>query len=85
MGTKKIRSFLDEMDRLLPHKDKNLIIEARANHIITSSINMVQLIKENYPADQADELINRFYLAIKNSNPRKFQHGIKKIKDIDNE
>ncbi len=81
MGTKKIRSFLDEMDQLLPHKDKHIIVEARANHIITSSINMVQLIKENYPPAQADELIKRFYLAIKNGNPRKFQHGIKKFKN----
>ncbi len=81
MGTKKIRSFLDEMDALLPHKDKHNIVEAKASHIITSSINMVQLIKENYPPAQADELIKRFYLAIKNSNPRKFQHGINKFKD----
>ena len=81
MGTKKVRSFLDEMDQLLPHKDKHIIVEARANHIITSSINMVQLIKENYPPAQANELIRRFHLAIINSNPRKFQHGIKKFKD----
>lgn len=80
---KKIRSFLEEMDQLLPHKDKHIIVEARANHIITSSINMIQLIKENYPPDQANELIKRFYLAIKNSNPRKFQHGIRKFKDTE--
>lgn len=83
--TKKIRNFLEEMDQLLPHKDKHIIVEARANHIITSAINMVQLIKENYPSDQANELIQRFYLAIKNSNPRKFQYGIKKLKGLDDE
>lgn len=77
--------MLDEISSILPEKDKHLIIESRASHIISSAINMLEMINENFSDDEADELSRRFVLAIKNKNPKKFDQGIKKLRESKND
>ena len=80
---KRTRSILTELDELLTHKDKENLLESRANNIINGAINLIKYIRENYEAEQAGELERRLLNAIKGQDPSKFTRGIRKIKDED--
>jgi hypothetical protein len=80
---KRTRSILTELDELLMHKDKDNLLESRANNIINGAINLIRYIRENYDAEQALELERRLLNAIKGQDPAKFSRGIRKIKDED--
>ncbi len=80
---KRTRSILTELDELLTHKDKDNLLESRANNIINGAINLIRYIRENYDAEQAGELERRLLNAIKGQDPAKFSRGIRKIKDED--
>lgn len=76
---RKTRSILDELDALGLQKDKDNIVESRANHIITGAINFINFIKENYSAEQAEELERRFLNSIRAQDSAKFNRGLKRI------
>lgn len=80
---KRTRSILTELDELLTHKDKDNLLESRANNIINGAINLIKYIRENYEAEQALELERRLLNAIKGQDPAKFTRGIRKLKDED--
>jgi len=80
---KRTRSILTELDELLTHKDKDNLLESRANNIINGAINLIKYIRENYEVEQAGELERRLLNAIKGQDPAKFTRGIRKIKDED--
>jgi hypothetical protein len=76
---RKTRSILEELDSLKIQKDKNAIIESRAQHVIQGAINLINFIKENYNTEQADELQRRLLNSIRNQDTTKFSRGIKRI------
>ena len=80
---KRTRSLLTELDELLTHKDKENLLESRANNIINGAINLINHIRENYDAEQALELERRLLNAIKGQDPAKFARGIRKINNED--
>jgi hypothetical protein len=80
---KRTRSILTELDELLTHKDKDNLLESRANNIINGAINIINHIRENYDVETATKLENRLLNAIKGQDPTKFSRGIRKIKDED--
>ena len=80
---KRTRSILSELDELLTHKDKENLLETRANNIINGAINLIKFIRENYDTEQAGELERRLLNAIKGQDPAKFSRGIRKLKDED--
>ncbi len=80
---KRTRSILSELDELLIHKDKDNLLESRANNIINGAINLINYIRENYDTEKAGELERRLLNAIKGQDPAKFSRGIRKIKDED--
>ena len=80
---KRTRSILTELDELLTHKDKDNLLESRANNIINGAINLIKYIRENYDAEQALELERRLLNAIKGQDPAKFARGIRRLKDED--
>ena len=80
---KRTRSILTELDELLTHKDKDNLLESRANNIINGAINLIKYIHENYEHEAAGELERRLLNAIKGQDPSKFARGIRKIKDED--
>ena len=80
---KRTRSILSELDELLTHKDKDNLLESRANNIINGAINLIKYIRENYEAETAGELERRLLNAIKGQDPSKFTRGIRKLKDED--
>ena len=63
--------------------DRNQIIESRANHIINSAINLIQMIKESFPDEDADELERRLINSIRGKDPNKFVRGLRRMRDED--
>ncbi len=78
---KATRSLLDELNSVARKKNSEAIIETRATHVIDSAINLLNLIKESYPPEQAYELERRLINSIKGSDPAKFTRSIRKLRD----
>jgi hypothetical protein len=76
---KQTRSILQELSNLAINKDNDLRIESTANNIINSSINLINLIYENYNENDAAELEKRFINSVRTGDPNKFKRGIKRI------
>lgn len=76
---KKTRSLLEELDSLRLHKDKENLVESRANHVITGAINLINFIRENYDKEQSEELERRLINSIRSQDTAKFSRGIKRI------
>jgi len=76
----KIKSILNEIDSILPQKNKALIVESRASHVIISASNIMNMISENYDADTAEKLQKKFLNAIRTGNVDKFSNALKRLK-----
>ena len=76
---KQTRSILQELNNLAINKDNDLLIESTANNIINSSINLINLIYENYNENDAAELEKRFINSVRTGDPNKFKRGIQRI------
>ena len=76
---KRTRSLLEELDAIAIDKDRKHVVESRATHLIQSSINLINMIKENFDEQTAIDLEKRFLAAIKKQEVVKFTRGIRKI------
>lgn len=76
---KQTRSILQELNNLALNKNNDLIIDSTANNIINSSINLINVIYENYSPIEAAELEKRFINSIRTGDPNKFKRGIQRI------
>lgn len=78
---KTTRSLLEELNAVTYKKHGEAIIETRAAHVIDSAINLLALIKESYPPEQAYELERRLINSIRGADPNKFVRSIRKLRD----
>jgi|TARA_X000000950_G_scaffold253235_1_gene316059 hypothetical protein len=78
---KQTRSILQEISSVVPSTDMNNVVEIRANHVISSAINVSKMIYESYDEATADDLVKRFINSIKTQDPKKFERGIKKLNE----
>lgn len=76
---RKTGSILEELNKISIDKDRNHVVESRAQHIIESAINLIDQINEYYSPDQSKDLTNRLLNSIKGKDTTKFSRGIKKI------
>ena len=75
---KRTKSILDELDNLLVHRDREKLLESRANHIIQGAVNLINLIRENYDPETAEDLERRLINSIKAQDATKFARGIRR-------
>lgn len=75
------RSLLEELNSIADKKHSETLIENRAVHVIDSAINLLTLIKESFPPEQAYELERRFINSIKGNDSGKFVRSIRKLRD----
>lgn len=75
------RSLLEELNTIHSKKNNEALIESRATHVIESAINLLNLIKESFPPDQAYELERRIINSIKGGDSSKFIRSIRKLRD----
>ena len=76
------RSILEEISSYVPAKNKEDLIESRAQHIIVSAINLLESIDECFPPEEAEALKKRFVSSIRGSDPNRFTRMVKRIKGI---
>ena len=81
---KRTRSILEELNELGRNYGNDRLIEATANNLIESSINLINRISSTYDDTTAGELERRFINAIKSGDPRKFKRGIAKVIEAKN-
>lgn len=79
---KKTRSLLEELESIGNNRDMSHVIESRAHNIITSAINLIELINRHYNDEKAQVLERKLLSAIKSKDQTKFS---KSIKRTDNE
>jgi hypothetical protein len=75
---KQTKSLLQELEELGNNRDTSHIIENRASNIITSAINLIELISRHYPKDQAELLERKLLSAIKSKDRERFAKSLRK-------
>lgn len=72
------RSLLQELEAIGNNRDKTHVIESRAHNIITSAINLLEMINKNYSVEQAQVLERKLLSAIKARDQGKFSKSLRK-------
>ena len=75
---KKTKSLLEELQSYGENRDINHVIESRASNIITSAINLIELIQRNYPPEKAELLEKKLLSAIKGKDQARFSKSLRK-------
>lgn len=78
---KKTRSLLEELEIIGNNRDMSHIIESRAHNIITSAINLIELINRQYDSEKAQILEKKLLSAIKSKDQNRFSKSIKRTTD----
>ena len=80
---KKTRSLLEELESIGSNRDMTHVIENRAHNIITSAINLIELINKHYDKDTAELLEKKLVSAIKGRDQARFSKSIRKNHEIE--
>ena len=75
---KQTRSLLEELESVGKNRDTKHIIESRANNIITSAINLLEMINKHYDSEKAAILERKLLSAIKAKDSSRFSKSIRK-------
>lgn len=77
---RKTRKLLEELDSIAIPRDRVHLIESRAEHLIASAKNLIELIRNSYDNQIAEDMERKLLLAIKRQDSKKFTNGLKKLK-----
>jgi len=77
---RKTRKLLEELDSIAIPRDRVHLIESRAEHLIASTKNLIELIRNSYDNQIAEDMERKLLLAIKRQDSKKFTNGLKKLK-----
>lgn len=77
------RSIIEELENILPVKNKHNVIESRAVHVISSAQNLIQQLQAHYPQTVADDLIKRLVKSIITGDSAKFLRRLNQLKKQD--
>ena len=77
---RKSRSILEEINSYVSTRNKEELIESRAQHIIASAINLMSLIDESFSEEDAELLKKRFLSSIRGNDPKRFTRMVMRIK-----
>jgi hypothetical protein len=76
---KKTRSILEELESMHHERDSKYVIESRAEHVITSAINLIELMEDTYTSDEVDNLTRKLLNSIKQKDSLKFKRSLGRI------
>jgi len=76
---RKTRSILEEINSMSPKRDRKQIVEANAEQVIVTAINLINLINETFDVETAADLNKRLINSIRTKDPRKFKRGVSKL------
>lgn len=77
------KSILEEISQSVPQNNREALIESRASHVISSALNLIDMLYESYDENTAGDLSRRLINSIKGSDPAKFERGIRRLNSID--
>jgi hypothetical protein len=80
---RKTRSLLEELEAISETRDVKHVIESRAHNIITSAINLLEMINKNYDSERAAILERKLLIAIKNKDQTKFSNSLKRQNKVE--
>jgi len=75
---RKTRSLLEELEALGNNRDSSHVIESRAHNIITSAINLLEMINKHYEPEKAQILEKKLLSAIKSRDQSRFSKSLRK-------
>ena len=78
---KKTRSILAELESMHSVRDSRHIIESRAENIIASAINLIDLIESTYNSTDAENLTRKLVNSIKLKDSLKFKRSLGRINE----
>jgi hypothetical protein len=79
---RKTRSLLEELEAVGNNRDTSHVIESRAHNIITSAINLIEMINKHYDPAKALILEKKLLSAIKARDQNRFSKSIRKKDEI---
>ena len=85
MNKRNTKSILEEISKVIPNSNRESLIESRAGHVISSAINLIDMLHESYDQETAGELTRRLVNSIKSGDPAKFERGIRRVLQNKNE
>jgi len=77
----KTRSLLEELESMHRERDSRYVIESRADNIIASAINLLDLITETYTESETDDLTRKLLNSIRNRDAGKFKRSLGRINE----
>lgn len=80
---KRTKSLLEELDAISLNRDINHLVESRAANIISSAINLLELINKRYDKDKAEVLEKKLLSSIKFRQPNRFSKSLRTKKNED--
>lgn len=78
---KKTKSLLEELQSMGNTRDIGHVIESRASNVITSAINLIELLQRHYSAEKADLLEKKLVSAIKSKDQNRFVKSLRKTSE----
>jgi hypothetical protein len=76
---KKTRSILEELESMHINRDSRYLIESRAENIMASAINLLEMISNTYSEADAENLTRKFLNSIKLRDPSKFKRSLGRV------
>ena len=74
----KTRSLLKELEAIGNNRDISHVIESRAHNIITSAINLIEMINKHYNKEVSEGLERKLLSAIKGRDQDRFAKSLRK-------
>jgi hypothetical protein len=78
---KQTRSILEELESMHHARDTKYVIETRAENIIASAVNLIELMEETYTSEQVDDLTRKLLNSIKQKDSLKFKRSLGRVNE----
>jgi ribosomal protein S4 len=75
------KSILSELHSYARERDKYLVLESRSEQFISSGINLLKYIEENFSVEEAEEISRRLVNSLKSRDFGKTRRRIRQLKE----
>lgn len=75
------KSILNELNSFAPTRDKFQVLESRSEQFISSGINLLKYIEENFSVEEAEEISRRLVNSLKARDFGKTRRRIRQLKE----
>ena len=72
-------TIIEELNKISINRNKHIVIENRAEHVINSAIHLIEHIENHYDSQTSKDLKNRLINSIRGKDSRKFSRGIRNV------